>query len=73
VGFCRLAFEIWPPAASGRVSTTRDDGNGAWWEAMTVEKAGDVFKLRWREKYAPDVGLITRPRFDLVLICPDAG
>ena len=45
---------------------------GAWWEAIPVEKVGDGFKLRWREKYAANVPLITRPRLDLALICPDA-
>ena len=52
----------------------KDDSQwGAWWEAIPVEKAGDLFKLRWREKYAANVPLITRPRFDLALICPDAA
>jgi hypothetical protein len=36
-------------------------------------KDGELFKLRWREKYAANVALITRPRFDLALICPDAA
>ena len=52
----------------------KDDSQwGAWWEAIPVEKAGDLFKLRWREKYAANVPLITRQRFDLALICPDAA
>jgi hypothetical protein len=52
----------------------KDDSQwGAWWEAIPVEKAGDVFKLRWREKHAANVGLITRPRLDLALLCPDAA
>jgi hypothetical protein len=52
----------------------KDDSQwGAWWEAIPVEKAGDLFKLHWREKYAANVPLITRPRFDLALICPDAA
>jgi hypothetical protein len=50
-----------------------DSAWAAWWEAIPVEKAGDLFKLRWREKYAANVPLITRPRFDLALICPDAA
>jgi hypothetical protein len=49
-----------------------DSAWGAWWEAIPVEKACDLFKLRWREKYAANIPLITRPRFDLALICPDA-
>jgi len=52
----------------------KDDSQwGAWWEAITVEKAGDLFRLRWREKHAANVGLITRPRLDLALLCPDAA
>ena len=52
----------------------KDDSQwGAWWEAIPVEKAGDLFKLRWREKYAANVALITRPRLDLALLCPDAA
>jgi hypothetical protein len=52
----------------------KDDSQwGAWWEAIPVERAGDLFKLRWREKHASHVGLIARPRFDLALICPNAA
>jgi hypothetical protein len=42
----------------------------AWWEAIPVEKAGDLFKLRWRDN--TNVPPTTRPRFELALICPDA-
>ncbi len=42
----------------------------AWWEAIPVEKAGDLFKLRWRDN--ANVPPTTRPRFDLALICPEA-
>ena len=50
----------------------KDDSQwGSWWEAIPVEKAGDSFKLRWRDNEA-NVPLITRPRLDLALICPDA-
>jgi len=42
----------------------------AWWEAIPVERAGELFKLRWRDQ--PGVPLITRPRLELALICPDA-
>jgi hypothetical protein len=64
----------WDQIDINHLVLARDDSQwGAWWEAIPVEKAGDVFKLRWREKYAADVGLITRRRLDLVLICPDAA
>jgi hypothetical protein len=37
----------------------------AWWEAIVVENADDLFKLRWRDNAsAPQ---ITRPRLDLQL------
>jgi hypothetical protein len=63
----------WDQIDINHLVLARDDSQwGAWWEAIPVEKAGDAFKLRWREKYAANVGLITRPRFDLALICPDA-
>ena len=64
----------WDEIDINQLVLARDDSQwGAWWEAIPVEKSGDLFKLRWREKYAANVGLITRQRFDLVLICPDAA
>ena len=64
----------WDEIDINHLVLAKDDSQwGAWWEAIVVEKAGDLFKLRWREKYAANVPLITRPRFDLALICPDAA
>ena len=64
----------WDELDINHLVLAKDDSQwGAWWEAIAVVKAGDLFKLRWREKYAANVGLITRPRFDLALICPDAA
>jgi hypothetical protein len=41
-----------------------------WFEAIPIERAGDGFKLRWRDyRSLPPVN---RPRFDLALICPEA-
>jgi hypothetical protein len=63
----------WDEIDLNHLVLAKDDSQwGAWWEAIVVEKAGDLFKLRWRETYAANVPLITRPRFDLALICPDA-
>jgi hypothetical protein len=63
----------WEELDINHLVLAKDDSQwGAWWEAITVEKAGDLFKLRWREKHAANVGLITRPRLNLALICPDA-
>jgi len=64
----------WDEIDINHLVLAKDDSQwGAWWEAIPVEKAGDLFKLRWREKYAANVPLITRPRLDLALICPDAA
>ena len=63
----------WDEIDINHVVLAKDDSQwGAWWEAIPVEKAGDGFKLRWREKYAANVPLITRPRLDLALLCPNA-
>jgi hypothetical protein len=64
----------WDELDINHLVLAKDDSQwGAWWEAITVEKAGDLFRLRWREKHAANVGLITRPRLDLALLCPDAA
>jgi hypothetical protein len=64
----------WDEIDINHLVLAKDDSQwGAFWEAITVEKAGDLFKLRWREKHAANVGLITRPRLDLALLCPDAA
>ena len=42
-----------------------------WFEAIPVERAGDGFRLRWRDYGS--LPPIIRPRFDLALICPDAA
>jgi len=42
-----------------------------WFEAIPVERAGDGFKLRWRD-YG-NLPPVIRPRFALALICPDAA
>jgi hypothetical protein len=63
----------WDEIEINHLVLAKDDSQwGAWWEAIPVEKAGDLFRLRWREKHAANVALITRPRLDLALICPDA-
>jgi hypothetical protein len=42
-----------------------------WFEAIPTERAGDGFKLRWRDyRSLPPV---VRRRLDLALICPDAA
>jgi hypothetical protein len=64
----------WDEIDINHLVLAKDDSQwGAWWEAIPVEKTGDAFNLRWREKHAANVGLIARPRFGLALICPDAA
>ena len=64
----------WDEIDINHLVLAKDDSQwGAWWEAIPVEKAGDLFKLRWRENMRPMSPLITRPRLDLALICPDAA
>ena len=64
----------WDEIDVNHLVLAKDDSQwGAWWEAIPVEKTGDLFKLRWREKHAANVPLIMRPRFDLALICPGAA
>ena len=64
----------WDEIDINHLVLAKDDSQwGAWWEAIPVDKTGDLFKLRWREKHAANVPLITRPRFDLALLCPDAA
>jgi hypothetical protein len=61
----------WQEIDVNKLVLAKDDGpSRSWWEAIPIEKAGDVFKLRWRD-YAT-VPPITRQRFALALICPDA-
>lgn len=60
----------WQQIDVGQLVLAKDDGPwGSWWEAVPIEKAGDGFKLRWRDysRTAP----ITRQRLELALICPD--
>jgi hypothetical protein len=51
----------------------KDDSQwSAWWEAVPVENAGDLFKLRWRNN-PTNAPPITRSRYALALICADAA
>ena len=61
----------WQEIDVGQLVLAKDDGPWrSWWEAVPIEKAGDGFKLRWRDfsRVAP----VTRQRLELALICPDA-
>jgi hypothetical protein len=63
----------WAEIDINHLVLAKDDSQwAAWWEAIPVEKDGDLFKLRWRDNFA-NVPSITRQRCDLALICPDAA
>jgi hypothetical protein len=62
----------WHDIDLNRLVLAKDDGPcRSWWEAIPVEKASDNFNLRWRD-YGT-VPPISRQRFELALICPDAA
>ena len=60
----------WQEIDINQLVLAKDDGPWlSWWEAIPVEKAGDEFKLRWRNRLNKSV--FTRQRLELALICPD--
>ena len=62
----------WQQIDIGHLVLAKDDGPWrSWWEAVPVEKDGDVLKLRWKD--FPNVSLITRARLDLALLCPNVA
>jgi hypothetical protein len=62
----------WDDINPGHLVLAKDDGPcRSWWEAIPIEKAGDLLKLRWRNQVG-GMTPITRPRLELALICPDA-
>jgi hypothetical protein len=62
----------WQDIDLNKLVLAKDDGPfRSWWEATPVEKAGDTFKLRWRD-YST-VPPVSRERFALALVCPDAA
>jgi hypothetical protein len=62
----------WHDIDINKLVLAKDDGPWrSWWEAVPIEKAGDRFKLRWRD--FSTVSPVSRDRFALALICPDAA
>jgi hypothetical protein len=62
----------WQETDVNALVLAKDDGPcRAWWEAIPIEKAGDTFKLRWRDYH--NLPPVIRQRFALALICPDAA
>ena len=62
----------WDQIDLNHLVLAKDDGPGrGWWEAIPIEKAGDDFKLRWRDHAS--LPPISRSRLDLALISPNAA
>ena len=62
----------WQEIDVNKLVLAKDDGPcRSWWEALPIERAGEAFKLRWRDYAA--VPPITRQRLALALICPDVA
>jgi hypothetical protein len=61
----------WNQIDIGHLALAKDDGWRTWWEAVLVEKDGDVLTLRWKDY--PNSSLITRARLDLALLRPTVG
>ena len=62
----------WDQIDLNHLVLAKDDGPGrGWWEAIPIEKAGDDFKLRWRDLCQPSAD--QPPRLDLALIYPNAA
>ena len=62
----------WDQIDLNHLVLAKDDGRGrGWWEAIPIEKAGDDFKLRWRDHAS--LPPISRSRLGLALIYPNAA
>ena len=62
----------WDEIDLNHLVLAKTEGPGAnWFEAIPIERAGDGFKLRWRDYVTLPPAI--RPRFDLALIYPDAA
>jgi len=62
----------WDEIDLNHLVLAKTEGPGAnWFEAIPIERAGDGFKLRWRDYVTLPPAI--RPRFELALICPDAA
>jgi hypothetical protein len=63
----------WREIDVNHLVVAKDDSQwSAWWEAIAIEKNGDLFKLRWRNN-PTNAPPITRSRYELALICADAA
>jgi hypothetical protein len=60
----------WDEIATGHVVVAQETPSDGWYEAVVVEKTGDMFTLRWRDY--PRERRITRHRLSLGLLYPNA-
>jgi hypothetical protein len=61
----------WSEISVGHLVLAASDGPSRdWWEAIPIEMTGDVLKLRWHGQ--ADLAPVSRSRFGLALICPEA-
>jgi hypothetical protein len=61
----------WDEIATGHVVVAQDTPTDGWYEAVIVEKNGDMFTLRWRDY--PRERRITRHRLSLGLLYPNGA
>ena len=63
----------WDEIDVNHLVLAKDDSQwSALWEAIAIEKNGDLFKLRWRNN-PTNAPPITRSRYELALICADGA
>ena len=61
----------WSEINVGHLVLAKSDGPWRdYWEAVAIELSSDLVRLRWRDE--SDLAPISRSRFDLALICPEA-
>jgi hypothetical protein len=61
----------WDAIARGHIVVAQDSPTDGWYEAIVVDRMGDICTLRWRDW--PRYRSFTRHRRTLALLCPDAN
>ena len=61
----------WDAIARGHIVVAQDSPTDGWYEAIVVDRTGDICTLRWRDW--PRYRSFTRHRRALALLCPDAN
>jgi hypothetical protein len=60
----------WDQIAPGHLVIAEEGPGYGWWEAIVIERKGDVFKLRYRQ--FPRLPAFARPRSAIALMSPPA-